>query len=325
MIKSILVTLDGSGLAEQALPHAVALARLYDARLTLTRVPETLVVPVASAGIWITRETEPHESREHAASYLAEVAERPLLAGLDVDTVLPRHPVVAGLLEAITSAAADLVVLTTHGHSGITRMLLGSVASKLVHHAPTDVFVVPAHGVPSHDAPDHPVPAEAVPAYAASPEEPPAIGTIVVPLDGSANGELALPVAADVAQRTNAALRLMRVPTVPAYLTVIADSAAMIPSHLQQRALEAEIYLAEQAHRLAEAGLEVAADVEVTLEGGVDKAIEDYCAAQGADLVILCSHGQSGIARMILGSVADRVLRRSKQPVWIVRPEHGAA
>lgn len=310
MIKSIVVTLDGSALAEQSLPHAAALAGLYGARITLIRVPETLVVPVASAGIWITRETEPQESREHAAAYLAEVAARPMLAGLDVATALPQAPVVAGLLEAVHSAAADLVVLTTHGHSGITRMLLGSVAAKLLHHAPCDVYVVPANEIPADDAADGGV---------ADHDAPPAFQTIVIPLDGSANGELALPVAAELARRTQATVRLMRVPTVPAYLTVIPDSAAMIPSHLQQRALEAEVYLTALAERQADVGLDVETDVEIAVTGGVEKAVVEYCADHEASLLIMSSHGHSGLARMILGSVADRVLRLSECPVWVVR------
>jgi nucleotide-binding universal stress UspA family protein len=300
MVQHILVTLDGSAIAEQALPHAAMLARLLGARLTLARVPETMVVPVASAGIWITRETEPHEARAHAEAYLAEVATRAELGGLDVQVALPQHPVVSGLVEAIAATGADLVVLTTHGHSGITHMLLGSVASKLVQHAHAPVYVVPARE---------------------SPGGPPRLGTLVVPLDGSANGELALPVTADLARRAGAAIRLVRVPTVPAYLTVFADTAAMIPAHLQQRAIEAEGYLSDVAAGLAGQGLNVAADVEMALEGGVEKVVVDYATAQHADLILLCSHGQSGISRMIMGSIADRILRLSECAVWVVRPE----
>ena len=300
MVRHILVTLDGSAAAEQALPHATMLARLFGARLTLARVPETMVVPVASAGIWITRETEPQEARAHAEAYLAEVVARPELAGLEVATALPHHPVVSGLVEAITAAGADLVVLTTHGHSGVARMLLGSVAAKLVQHAPVPVYVVPAQEVPAG---------------------PPHLATVVVPLDGSPNGELALPVATDLAHKTGAAVRLVRVPTVPAYLTVLADTAAMIPAHLQQRAIEAEGYLAEVLAGLAGQDVTVAADVEMTLEGGVEKAVVDYATSRHADLIVLCSHGQSGIARMIMGSVADRILRLAECPVWLVRPD----
>jgi nucleotide-binding universal stress UspA family protein len=299
MLTNILVLLDGSELAERALPYAAELARLYGARLTLARVPETMVVPVASAGIWITRETEPHEARTHAEEYLAEVAGRPLLEGLTVASTLPHHPVVHGLLEAMAATGPDLVVLTTHGRTGVTRLLLGSVASKIIQHAPVPALVVPAH---------------------AEPTERPAFQTLIVPLDGSANSELALPTAMDLARRSGGRLRLMRVPTVPSYLTVLPDTAAMIPSHLQQKALEAEGYLAQQASALADAGIDVAADVEIALEGGVEQAIADYAETHGADAILLCSHGQSGIKRLIMGSIADRVLRLAHSPVWIVRP-----
>jgi nucleotide-binding universal stress UspA family protein len=303
MVKNILVTLDGSELAERALPHAAMLARLWAAQLTLARVPESMTVPVARAGIWITREMEPHEARAQAEQYLAEVAARPALAGLAVSTVLPDHPVVSGLVEAVTATGADLVVLTTHGHSGMTRVLLGSVAAKLVQHAPASVYVVPAGLEPTAE---------------------PRLRTLVVPLDGSDNGAAALPVAAALAGRTGATIRLVRVPTVPAYLTVIPDTAAMIPSHLQQRAIEAEAYLAAQADQLSSTGVDVAADVEMTLEGGVEQALVDYAAAHDADLIVMSSHGHSGLAHMIMGSIADRVLRLTDRPVWVVRPDQAA-
>lgn len=304
MLANILVTLDGSELAEQALPYATALARLYGARLTLARVPETMVVPVASAGIWITREIEPHEARDLAEAYLAEVAARPELAGLTVGTTLPQHPVVAGLLEAVATTGADLIVMTTHGHSGVTRVLLGSVAQKVTQHAPVPILVVPT---PGEHAPE------------------PTFETVVVPLDGSANGERALPTAVELARRSGAGLRLVRVPTVPTYLAVIPDTAAMIPAHLQQKALEAESYLAVQAASLSAAGLDVAADVTMVVEGGVEHAIAEYATEHQAQVIVLCSHGQSGFARLVMGSVADRMLRLAPCPVWIVRPGNDEA
>ncbi len=58
----------------------------------------------------------------------------------------------------------------------------------------------------------------------------------------------------------------------------------------------------------------------MTLEGGVERVVVDYALSHHADLIVLCSHGQSGISRMIMGSVADRVLRLTECPVWVVRP-----
>jgi nucleotide-binding universal stress UspA family protein len=324
MPQHILVTLDGSPLAEQALPYAAALARMYGARLTLARVPETLVVPVASAGVWITREAEPHEAREQAAAYLAELAARPALADLAPDSLLPGHPVVAGLLEAIHQTGADLVVLTTHGLSGVTRLLLGSVASKLVQQSPANVLVVPALEDEDEDqaAEDEAVVAQARPGADTSVDGlawEPVFDTLVVPLDGSANAEDALPVAGELARRSGAQLRLVRVPIVPAYLTLLPDTAAMIPSHLQQKALEAESYLARVVPDVAAEGLEVSGDVEVALERGVERAIVTYADQHDADLILLTSHGHSGLTRLVMGSVADRVIRLASCPTWVVR------
>ena len=105
--------------------------------------------------------------------------------------------------------STDLVVLTTHGHSGVARVLLGSVAAKLAQHSPVPLVVVPA---------------------LADEVVQPQLRTVVVPLDGSANGEAALPMAVALGRRTGCRLRLVQVPTVAAYLTIIPDTAPMIPA-----------------------------------------------------------------------------------------------
>ena len=95
MTDTILVPLDGSELAEQALPHAAALARALAVPVTLARVPESVVVPVVSAGIWITHEVEAAEAREQAEAYLSALAESPVFEGITVGHAIPSVPVAA--------------------------------------------------------------------------------------------------------------------------------------------------------------------------------------------------------------------------------------
>ena len=128
MYKSILVPLDGSKLAEQALPHAVALAGAFGGRLILARVPETLVVPVMSGGSWMTREIESQEAQARAAGYVEELAKRLVDEGVSAEAVTPHHPVAASLIKTVEEVRAELVVITTHGHSGIGRWVMGSIA-----------------------------------------------------------------------------------------------------------------------------------------------------------------------------------------------------
>ena len=300
-MQTVLVPLDGSDLAELALPHAVALVRRLGGRIVLARVPETLVVPVMSGGIWVTREVESHEAQEVAEAYLAEIAAREALAGLDVETLTPHHPVAHGLLEAIHHSAAGLVVMTTHGHSGLGRWLLGSVADKLVHASPVPVYVVRSSESPA----------------------PPAFGRVLVPLDGSELAEAALEDAAALAQVAGSELRLVRVPTLPGYATAIPETAGWIPDLLREAALEAETYLTGIAARLEAEGLRVAADVEMIVAGSVADALLDYAERSRVDLIVMSTHGRTGVGRWLFGSVADRVLQASPVPVWLVRVAEG--
>jgi nucleotide-binding universal stress UspA family protein len=294
----LFVPLDGSPFSEWAVPHAAELARLFDARITLARVPEALVVPVAVDDAWITRVIESTEAHEAAEAYLSDVAARPEFAGLRVATIAPDHPVADGLLEAAESLGVDLIVMTTHGLGGASRWLLGSVADKVVHHAKLPVYLV---------RPD---------------DGPPAVARFaraVVPLDGSDTAEAVLETAKEFAANTGAVLHLVRIPTIPPYAKVVPETAGMIPDLLRRRAGEAEDYLARTVAQLEGEGLKVSATVELRVTGDVADGILDFAEEIDADLIIMSTHGRSGFGRWLLGSVADRVVRGATRPVWLVR------
>lgn len=303
MTHSILVPLDGSELAEQALPHAVRLAGILDASLILVRVPETLIVPVMSAGIWITDEVESPVAHAQAEEYLAAVARRPELSGLAIQTMTPGHPVADALLRAIEMTEPDVVVMTTHGRSGFRGWVLGSVADKIAHASPAPVYLV-------RSGEDDAVPAA-----------PPEVKRILVPLDGSSAAETALTAAVDVARKTGAALVLVRVPVVPGYATVIPETAGWIPQLLSEKAVEATAYLERVAERLDTQGVKVDIDVEIVASGGVAAGILTSAREWEADLIMMSTHGRTAWRRWILGSVADGVLHHADRPLWLV-PVH---
>ena len=298
MIERILVPLDGSSTAERALPHAGALARLFRARLYLARVPETMVVPVMSGAIWVTEEIETRQATEQAEAYLADLKSRSDLDGVTVETLTPPHPVAGGLLEAIAEIDAHLVVMTSHGYSGFKRFVFGSVADKLVAAAPASVYLV------------------------REPETPPGLPEyrrVLVPLDGSAPSESALPTAASLARASGASLILTQIPTVPGYVTSIPETAGWIPRYLREQATEATTYLQAQAERLASGGLSVDVDVEVITAGSVADGILSAAQEHDADVILMSTHGRSGLGRWFFGSVADQVIRAAQRPVWLVR------
>lgn len=293
----ILVTLDGSPLAEQALPHAAALARLLQAPLTLLRVPEPVWVADVSAGLWISHPAEDAAHQAEARAYLESVAARPELQGLNVRTGLAPYPVAAGLLEQIASLHPRLVVLTTHGRSGLRRVLLGSVAEKLLQASQTSVYVVRADANP----------------------RPPAFDRLMVALDGSALPEAALRQAEQVAALTAGRLLLAHVPTVPGYASALPDTAGLQPNLLLQEMERAGAYLAAQATRLEAAGVGVETRQEVIAEGTVAEGLLRAADDWGADVALLTPHGRSGLGRWLFGSVSAELVRHATTPVWLVR------
>ena len=146
---------------------------------------------------------------------------------------------------------------------------------------------------------------------------------ILVPLDGSELGEAALAHAEGLARKLGSRVLLLRVANMPA--TLIGEVAPMggpMPPELIEDAIQAETdeardYLTRSAQRLKDAGLQV--DWEV-VEGDPGRAIIDTAHQRNADLIAMATHGRSGLQRLVLGSVADRVVRESHLPVLLVRP-----
>ena len=133
VLDNILIPLDGSALAEQVLEPALDLARLMEARCSLLRVVESRSSPAKHAGGPPERQAE---------AYLERVAARLREQGLQVRTrvVVARH-VAEAILEEAEAQASNLIALATHGRGGLKRLLLGSVADKLIRAAASPVLV----------------------------------------------------------------------------------------------------------------------------------------------------------------------------------------
>lgn len=139
---------------------------------------------------------------------------------------------------------------------------------------------------------------------------------ILVPLDGSALAERALPSAERLAQTSGATLHLVRVLDLLAYAAWAPVPAYVPDAASEQAEHEAHAYLAAQCDRLRATGLTVRADAP---EGNVAVSLLDYERAAAIDLVVMCSHGRSGLVRFALGSVAERLLRYGTAPLLLVR------
>lgn len=155
MYSRILVALDGSDLAEQVLPHAVALAQKFGATLTLLHaldLPGLLLTPVgAPAGVPVAvpvTNPEPifEAEREAVAGYLDAVAERLRPEGVVVECEAPEGSPVEAILARARQLPADLIAMTTHGRGGLGRLVYGSVADAVLRRAPCPVLLVRVTG-----------------------------------------------------------------------------------------------------------------------------------------------------------------------------------
>jgi len=314
-MKTIEVPLDGSAVAEQVLPHVRLLAPILAARVRLIRVvsDEEVAGVLAHAGD-LAHELagrSPFEEvdaqqvgellRQRATDYLAAHARELRAAGVDVDVVVRDGSPAEQILDVAGHDQVTLVALATHGYSGLRRWALGSVADKVLQAATTPVFLVRA--------------AEPAPASVRSWKR------ILVPLDGSALAEQALPLAIELATRAQAELLLFHAVSPPIKyvpeLTPFHRSPPTIefPAPGHQQALQQLHGVAERWHLHAISALSVVTSGEPAQE------ISDTVAQEHVDLIVMATHGYSGVRRWALGSVADKVLHASDTPLLLVRAQ----
>lgn len=323
----ILVPLDGSALAEQVLPNVRVLAPLMSAEIHLLHVVteadryhllfddprsggELEAAISARAELGDVQHggvaTTPAETqiswevlRLNAVNYLAEQAEK-----LRADGIATSYSVELGnpaevIAETAVHIGARLIAMATHGYSGLRRWALGSVADKVLHITETPMLLMRASD------------------RMLSPER--AIKKIMLPLDGSQCARQAIPFAVDLASQTKAELLLLTVVT-PPYLQMPEVMGSYLPfdeavETIRQR-LGNELGAYEQVldqHKVSMTPLAVSG---LPAEAIVDEAID-----RNADLVVMATHGASGLRRWALGSVADKVLHSIPVPLLLVRAQ----
>ncbi|HYL80689.1 MAG TPA: universal stress protein [Candidatus Acidoferrum sp.] len=148
MFKRILVPLDGSPLSEAILRQVAELSRALGAEITLLRVALAHTFPGADPMFLLEEEVRVVQEAE---AYLATVAERLAREGMIVRTAVRYGQPAAEIIDHVAFEGADLVVVSTHGRSGLTRLVMGSVAEKVIRHATCPVFVVRPPGVVPRD------------------------------------------------------------------------------------------------------------------------------------------------------------------------------
>lgn len=299
MFKAILVPLDGSPLAEQALPVAARLARSTGAALHLAHVHVAASPdPISIEGLPVVDEELHSLAARHEQVYLERAAAT--VAGDDLRPIVSRlqGPVVQALTSYARDIQASLIVMTTHGRSGFAHLWLGSVAEALVRVTGTPLLLLrpDADGVVADRPFRH----------------------ILAPLDGSPLAEEILPHAAALARLDGGALTVLRViDTLPIPVAMpFHERFRMDEGTLARERAQAEQYLQRVIADLAPTPAVAAVrDAEQPA-----RAILEVAAELGADLLALTTHGRSAVTRAPLSSVTDKILRGASLPLLILRP-----
>ena len=311
MYTQILTPLDGSEVSEQVLPYARSMA----ASLSL---PITLLLAVEpehpSVGQGLNPTLHMHETRQHrsthAQAYLDRKAGELRNEGLTVTTTLPVKEPSAAIVEEAANDPGALIAMASHGRSGLARWWMGSVADKVLHTADNPLLIVRSH---SHHSP----------AGESRPQR------LIVPVDGSELAEQALPHVAYLAAAMGLPVELVRVTlSEEEYYQAMSMDVRVLPPTLPSFQTiaetldgEAATYLADVKARLLQQG---APSVEErVLQGHPANSIVDFATPGDNSLIAMTTHGRSGVGRMLLGSVAERVVRQSGSPVLLIRAAHG--
>jgi nucleotide-binding universal stress UspA family protein len=307
MIRSLLVPLDGSAFAEHALPLALAIARRAGAEVHLVRVYEPIAYVYPNG--FAVPEVD-NSLLQEARAYLDTVAGRVAQAtGMPVRTEVLEGDIAIGL-EKRAAGHADLVVMTTHGRGALGQFWLGSVAGELVRHLPMPVLLArPGDGLPDLI------------------HEPP-FRRILIPLDGTPLAEQIIEPAVALGALCAATYTLVQVvkPLLPVYDGLAGDTLAETVRAVQERTEAfqrqqveaAERYLTGVAGRLRDRGLAVETRVVVAEHRAA--GVFEVAREVSADLIALATHGRRTLARLVLGSVADKVIRGGPCPVLVLRP-----
>jgi nucleotide-binding universal stress UspA family protein len=298
-MRCILIPLDGSSFAEQAIPVAVGIARRTGASLEFVAVHEVSPAARIEQGTlsfdWrfdadLKRELGQYLLRTQAATLKGEPS-------LTVRSSLVEGPVVATIVQHAREVAADLIVLTTHGLSGPSRTWLGSVSDALVRTSGVPVLAVR----PRDDA------TQAERAFA--------IRRALIALDGTRDSESAIESAITVAGTPDVQYVVLRVvvPLHP-FLRAVGTSREYERDRREQRALAQE-YTNAVVGQLRERGIDARSEVREDVNPA--RAILRVAEEIEADVLALATHGRGPFGRMLLGGVADKVLRGALTPVLL--------
>jgi nucleotide-binding universal stress UspA family protein len=295
MFTRVLVPLDGSTPAEHVLPYARLLAAKLHIAVELLSVVETPVHMAARKALYLEDLIE--RAVTTSDEYLKRVAAT--FANTDIRTTVRKGNPEELILATAEADASILIAMASHGYSGITRWLLGSIAEKVMRESKNPVLLVRGRE-------------DAVSPGVAT------LTSIIVPLDGSELAATILPKATELAQFLTSKLVILQSFSGTQGFT---SYEAYRPDfdELEQSARRAATdYLAEKKEQLMAAGVEV---LTVAAEGDPAETIIELAKGSPQSLIAMSTHGRSGIRRWLLGSVTEKVARHADDPLLVIRAQ----
>ncbi|NHN49196.1 universal stress protein [Halostella sp. JP-L12] len=279
MYDRILLPTDGSDVAESAAAAAIALAQRYDAELHAIHVSESNRVVSRSAG--------DNELDRRGSQAATAAGERAANVGLDATTAVVEDAdsVHRGILDYADEHDIDCIVMGTYGRTGLDRLVVGSVTERTLRESPVPVLTVHEDSVID-----------------------PGVDAVLVPTDGSDFAAAAADHAIELALTTGTALHVVYV--VDPGMVWGNVNTGVVRDSLEEMGQQATERIASRAEASGVSNVETA-----ILNGNPSREIADYAAERGVDYVVMGTHGRTGMDRYLLGSVTERVIRRSEVPV----------
>jgi nucleotide-binding universal stress UspA family protein len=296
MAEHILVPLDGSSLAECVLPHTVAVARALDARVTLLRAVDVDGEGVRSSAVdplsWHMRKSE-------AQAYLNNVAERLQEADLSAQQVVAEGNAAGRIIDYARDEDVDLVIISSHGQSGLSEWNISSVVQKVILRAYTPTLIVRAYERVTQELTQL------------------SYKRLMVPLDGSQRAECVLPWARRLAGFHHCKILLTHVvskPEMPRHAPLTVEESELVERLTALNREEGERYLEGLADWLS-------SDVETRLMVSDSPAAALHAAVEeeAIDMVLLAAHGYSGAAQWPYGSIALNFIAYGRKPLLIMQ------
>lgn len=296
MFDHILVPLDGSSLAECALPHAVAIARTCGARVTLIRVLERThtVNQIRCNGL-----LDRHFSRLEIKAYLDQLANRLREAGLRIDSTIQEGPAAERITRFVYDQDVNLVILSSHGWGGLSGWNMGGLAQKIVMRAYVPVMIVRAY---------QPVIADVTGLC---------YRRLLVPLDGSQRAECVLPAVTTLAHSCESQILMAHVvcgPGMPHRVPLTQTEIDLVSRLTEHNQLRAAQYLEHLQARLPSK-----VQTRLLFSDSAAEKLHELVVQENIDLVLLGAHGHGGRTKWPYGSVALNFIAYGTTPLLIVQ------